>query len=253
MSTAQTLPPDSLAALASLETQRLAARMVQDVFAGVFRQALQADGTPDVALLGEVAGHCADWCRSAADDEARALRLALLISGLDQWGLAYTQTFQLTAIHPLSALIGGLRTRLDPQAEARFQRYFEQLEDDQFAAVDFKVALRRSIHLALWHALAASTVKEEVEAIVQSLGSLMLALARRWPELGWRLLADALAHIQIALLSANPPPSALAQEGTQQLFASLRHALDDAAYQQIAAHAGQAVMAWQQAARAQAN
>ncbi len=253
MSTAQPLPPDSLAPLVSPETQRLAARMVQDIFSGVFRQALQADGTPDVALLGEVAGHCADWCRAADSDEARALRLALLISGLDQWGLAYTQTFQLTAIHPLTALIGGLRTRLDPQAEALFQRYFEQLEDDESAAVDFKVALRRSIHLALWHALAASASSDEVEAIVHALGSLMLALARRWPALGWRLLADALAHIQIALLSANPPPSALAQEGTQQLFASLRHALDDSSYQQITAHAGQAVMAWQQAARGKAH
>lgn len=249
MSTAHSIPADQLAMLASPETQRLAARMVQDVFAGVFRQALLADGTPDVGLLGEVAGHCADWCRAASDDDARALRLALLISGLDQWGLAYTQTFQLAAIHPLTALIGGLRTRLDARADTLFQRYFEQIDQVECDVVDFKVALRRGIHLALWHALAASDSSDEAEAIVQSLGSLMLALERRLPELGWRLVADALAHIQIALLSAQPPASTLAQEGTQQLFASLRHALPEARYQAIVAHAGQAVVAWQQAVR----
>ncbi|MDD2885856.1 MAG: hypothetical protein PHT48_12540 [Dechloromonas sp.] len=250
MPSAHPIPADPLAALASPETQRLAARMVQDVFAGVFRQGLLAEGAPDVGILGEVAGHCADWCRAASDDEARALRLALLIGGLDQWGLAYTQTFQLTAIHPLTALIGGLRTRLDVRADSLFQRYFEQLAQDEFAAVDFKVALRRSIHLALWHALAASESADEGAAIVQSLGSLMLALEQRLPELGWRLVADALAHIQIALLAAQPPASALAQDGTQQLFASLQHALPAARYQAIVAHAGQAVVAWQQAGRA---
>ena len=69
------------------------------------------------------------------------------------------------------------------------------------------------------------------------------------PELGWRLLADALANIQIALLSDLAPKSPLAQEGTQQLFASLRHALPAERYQAILAHAGQAVGAWQQASR----
>jgi hypothetical protein len=63
------------------------------------------------------------------------------------------------------------------------------------------------------------------------------------------LLADALANIQIALLSDLVPKSPLAQEGTQQLFASLRHALPAERYQAILAHAGQAVGAWQQASR----
>jgi hypothetical protein len=104
---------------------------------GVFRQAAANDGAPDVGVLGEVAAQCANWCRAGGSDEARALRLALLISGLDQWGLAYTQAFGLTAIHPLTALIGGLRTRLDAREESRFQQYFEQLDAVESDAIDF--------------------------------------------------------------------------------------------------------------------
>jgi len=250
MTTPSPPPADQLAALVNPDTQRLAARMAQDVFAGVFRQAAANDGTPDVGILGEVAAQCANWCRAGGSDEARALRLALLISGLDQWGLAYTQAFGLTAIHPLTALIGGLRTRLDVREETLFQRYFEQVDVIESAAVDFKVDLRRGIHLALWHAMVACESNEQVEAIVHTLGSLMVALDQKMPELGWRLVADALAHIQIGLLSGQTPASPLAQEGTQQLFASLRHALPEERYQSILAHSGQAVVAWQQSVRA---
>lgn len=249
MSTAAQLSPDQLASLTDAGTQRLAARMAQDVFTGVFRQAVAGDGAPDVGVLGEVASHCYNWCLAGGSDAARAARLALLISGLDQWGLAYTQAFGLTAIHPLTALIGGLRTRLDAQADNRFQKYFEQIDTVETDALDFKVELRRSIHLALWHAMAACESNSQVESIVQTLGSLLLALDQRMPELGWRLVADALANIQICLLSKSAPDSSAAQEGTQQLFASLRHAMPQERYQQIMAHAGQAVVAWQQAKR----
>ncbi len=249
MTTAAPIPADPLAALAGTDTQRLAARMVQDVFAGVFRQSAMVDAAPDVGMLGEVAAHCFDWCRAAATDEARALRLALLVSGLDQWGLAYTQAFSLEAIHPLSALIGGLRTRLDARDDMLFQRYFAQINEVEAAAIDFKVDLRRGIHLALWHAMAACETQEQVQAIVQVLGSLLVTLERQMPELGWRLLADALASIQMVMLSPHAPTSTQAQEGTQQLFAALRHALPAERYQAILAHAGQAVVAWQQAAR----
>jgi hypothetical protein len=53
------------------------------------------------------------------------------------------------------------------------------------------------------------------------------------PLLGWRLLADALASIQIGLLSDDPAAhGALAQEeATRQLFAALRQALPAAQYQ----------------------
>jgi hypothetical protein len=61
MTTAAPIPSDQLASLTNADTQRLAARMAQDVFAGVFRQAAAADAAPDVGVLGEVAAHCANW------------------------------------------------------------------------------------------------------------------------------------------------------------------------------------------------
>lgn len=247
MTSAVQIPADPFATLANSETQRLAARMAQDAFAAVFRMAVSADG--EVGELGELAGRCYNWSQAVADDEARALRLALLVAGLDAWGLAYTQAFHLNAIPALTALIGGLRTRLDATADARFQQQFAMLADNEFAAVDFKVELRRSIHLALWHAMAACETAEQAAGLVRPLGSLLLGLNEQMPELGWRLIADALASIQISLL-ADPAASARAQEGTQQLFAALRHALPGERYQAILAHSGQAVVAWQQARRA---
>lgn len=248
MNAVTTIPEDPLAALADAELQRLAARMAQDVFGGVFRQAVSADGVADATALAEVAARCANWCRAAGSGEGRALRLALLISGLDQWGLAYSQAFQLTAIPALSELVGRLRTGIDAQGDALFQRYFAQIDEDEAAAIDFKIALRRAIHLALWHAMAACETAEQAGNIVRPLGGLMLALDQRMPELGWRLLADALASIQISLLN-DASASVVAQEATQTLFASLRHALPAERYQAILAHSGQAVVAWQRAAR----
>ena len=249
MSAAAPIPADPLADLADADLQRLAARMAQDVFGGVFRLAALPDGEKDAATLGEIAERCFNWSRAGGGEDARALRLALLVSGLDQWGLAYTQAFQLAAIPPLSALLGGLRNRLDVAADARFQRHFATLNDAETAAIDFKIELRRAIHLALWHAMAACETSAQVEAIVRALGSLMLGLNERMPEFGWRLLADALASMQMALLAAPDGVSAAAQEGTRQLFASLRHALPDERYQAILAHSGQAVLAWQRARR----
>jgi len=251
MSTANPIPDDPLAGLADAEVQRLAARMAQDVFAACFRLAVSPDSEADAGVLAGMAERCDNWCRAAGSDDARAARLALLIAGLDAWGLAYTQAFQLQAIPALTGLIGGLRTRLDAPADARFQQQFALLTDNECAAVDFKVELRRSIHLALWHAMAACETGEQASGLVQPLGSLLLGLNEQMPVLGWRLIADTLASIQISLL-ADPAASANAQAGTQQLFAALRHALPEERYQTILAHSGQAVVAWQQARRAQA-
>ena len=64
--------------------------------------------------VGQLEQQCRNWCQAGSSPEARAARMALLISGLDQWGLAYSQAFSLTAIPALSALIGTLRNGLDP-------------------------------------------------------------------------------------------------------------------------------------------
>ena len=245
------IPADQLAPLVNPDTQKLAARMAQDVFAGLFRQAVSSDGPSDESVLAEVGARCYNWCLAGGSAEGQALRMALLISGLDQWGLAYSQAFKLQAIPALTALIGSLRTRLDSQGDALFQKYFAQLDEVESDAIDFKIDLRRSIHLALWHAMAACETAEQVEGILQPLGSLMVALNERMPELGWRLLADALASIQIGMLADGANVSAVAQDGTQKLFSGLRQALPAERYQAILAYSGQAVVAWQRARQAQ--
>lgn len=250
MTTAATLPADDFSPLVDADTQRLAARMAQDIFAGIFRQVAATETAADEQAAG-LESRCRNWCQAGGSAEGQAMRLALLIAGLDQWGLAYSQAFRLAAIPALSALLGGLRNGLDSRADALFLRYFSQLDSDEGAAIDFKVELRRAIHLALWHAMAACETADEAQAIALPLGSMMLALERQMPELGWRLIADALANIQVALL--NNPLTPLAQDSTQQLFAALSQALPAERYRMILATSAQVVQAWQQARRAAAH
>ena len=246
---APSLPVDQLADLADRDSQRLAARLAQEVFSSVFRMAFSTSEEEQGKTLGEVTAHLLEWSRSAASPEAATLRLALLISGLDQWGLAYTQTFNLTAIPALSALLGALRSQLDARADALFQGYFQQIEEIETDAIDFKVDLRRGIHLALWHALIACETADEAQAIAQVLGSLMLTLNQRMPALGWRLLADALAHIQIYLLDDNGKIGDIGRQGTQQLLAAQSKALPQTTYQAIQRQSSQVILGWQQARR----
>lgn len=246
---APSLPVDQLAELADRDSQRLAARLAQEVFSSVFRMAFSTSEEEQGKTLGEVTAHLLEWSRSAASPEAATLRLALLVSGLDQWGLAYTQTFNLTAIPALSALLGALRSQLDARADALFQGYFQQIEEIETDAIDFKVDLRRGIHLALWHALIACETADEAQAIAQVLGSLMLTLNQRMPALGWRLLADALAHIQIYLLDDNGKIGDIGRQGTQQLLAALSKALPQTTYQAIQRQSSQVILGWQQARR----
>jgi hypothetical protein len=247
MTQASNLPDDPLAALAPPEDQRQAARMAQDAFARLFRLGVEGDAAALAAASGELESACRAWCAAAAGDEARALRLALLAAGIDQWALAYAQAFELAQLPGPSVLLGALRSGLDAVADARFQQQFENIERGEMHAIDFKVELRRAIHLALWHAMAACDDPAEAERIMGRLGGMMLALIERMPLVGWRLVADALAHIQIRLLGDTAP---LAQEATQRLFEALRQSLPEARYRELLAAAGQAVMAWQQARRA---
>jgi len=246
MTHASTLPDDPLAHLVPPHEQREAARMAQDAFTRLFRLGVEGDVTAQAEGLQALANACRQWCAAASADEARALRLALLASAIDQWGLAYSQAFELGHLPGPGALLGALRADLDAVADARFQQQFENVERAEMHAIDFKVELRRGIHLALWHAMAASDDAAEATRLMRSLGGMMLALIERMPEVGWRLVADALAHVQIRLLSENAP---LAQETTQQLFEALRCSLPAETHRDILAVAGQAVLAWQQARR----
>ncbi|MFV0284499.1 MAG: hypothetical protein ACK5JE_12015 [Castellaniella sp.] len=246
MTDARPEPDDPLAALAPPGIQAEAADLARDAFTQAFRHAASA---PAAFPLEALRRQCQDWVRAAADNEARALRMALLLAGLDQWGLAFSQAFGIQAIPPLTALIGSLRTGLDPADDARFQRQFEALDETETAAIDFKIGLRRQINLALWHAMSAGENLEAVKPVIQVLGSQLLALETNMPQLGWRLVSDTLAHIQIRLLE-DPDATGLAQSGTQCLFASLRQAWTKAHYDQVMAQATQAVRTWQQARRA---
>ncbi len=236
---------DPLATRTPPEVQTEAADLARDAFTRAFRHAASDSS---VFPLDALRTQCLDWVRADPDTGTRAVRMALLLTGLDQWGLAYSQAFGIQAIPPLTALIGALRTGLPPEDDARFLQQFEGLDATEAAAIDFKVALRHQIHLALWHAMAAGASLEAVEPVIQTLGSQLLALDAGMPELGWRLVADTLAHIQIRLLE-DPGATALTQSGTQCLFASLRQAWPKERHDRIMAQATQAVLTWQQARR----
>lgn len=246
---AATIPEDLLAALVGVDAQKLAARMAQDGFAKVFRLSLEADDEGRAAAVAAFAEAIGNWSRAAGDEDAAALRLALVVTGLDQWGLAYTQAFGLAGIPALSELIGALRTGLDARGDARFQTQFAAVEAAEGNAIDFKVDLRRGIHLALWHAMIASEEREQASAILVRLGGMMFALVQQMPSLGWRLVADALAHVQIQCLAEGLAAEGLASEMNASLFASLASELPADCRDRVMAHAAQAVLAWQQARR----
>ena len=146
-------------------------------------------------------------------------------------------------------LLGGLRSALDAADDARFQRAFAAIEAAENDAIDFKMELRRNIHLALWHAMIACADREEARPIAAALGGMLVALTSRMPVLGWRLSADALANIQLRCLSDPAASTELARESTEGLFVALRQALPREVSETMFAQAGQVVIAWQQARR----
>lgn len=243
------LAADALAVAVSPDVQRQAARMAQDAFAQVFRLTLTADDAGRNEGIDRLAGQLRNWARAGDGDEARSLRLALLVAGMDQWGLAYAQAFEIAALPGLTELLGGLRTELDARQEVEFERQFAALDAAETNGVDFKVELRRGIHLALWHAMIASEEEVEAKRILNSLGSMMLALIQTMPQVGWRLVADALAHIQIRCLAEALAGEGLARETTEGLFGALGQALPKETRDKLFAHSTQAVLAWQQARR----
>ena len=243
-------PNDGLAALAAPEVQRLAARMAQDAFTRIFRLSMEGDEAALQAALLELGARAGNWARAADGDEARALRLALLVGGIDQWGLAYTQAFELAALPAVSVLLGGLRNGLDAAADARFQRMYAAVEQAEGDAVDFKMELRRNIHLALWHAMIACDDADDAAPILAALGGMLVGLVQRMPLLGWRLAADTLAHIQLRCLSDAAASTEQARETNAALFTALRQNLPREISEPMFAHANQAVIAWQRARRA---
>ena len=186
----------------------------------------------------------------AAGDEAHALRLALLLSGLDQWGQAWSNAYGAGAMTGLSELLGILRDALDPATEAAVQKAFARLGADEASGFSFKAELKKSIFVALWHTLISEEDRENAATIANQLGSMLLGTLQAMPENGWIIVASALADIQIRCLAHNLAQAGLAQEMTQELFAALAKELSAADRTRILGGAGQAVAAWQQAQRA---
>lgn len=244
------MPADPLAALASASLQQQAARSAQDAFGRLFRLSVEASEEERREGVAELQRALSNWAAAAGEPDASALRLALLLAGLDQWGMAWTRAFGLVAIPALTELIGALCTGLEPETEARFLRQFEALAAAEENAIDFKVELRRGIHLALWHSAIAAESREEALRLTAELGSQLLALVRDMPLAGWRLAADALAHIQIRCLADGLATEGVGQEATQALFAALARELPADRRDMVMAHATQAVIAWQRAGRA---
>jgi hypothetical protein len=242
------LPQDSLISLASRDVQQQAARLVQEAFAAAFRLSIETSAEQRQSALEKLAGHLTEWAGMASRDEA-LLRRTLLLSGLDQWGLAFSDTFGAKALAGVSVLVGLLRNELDAQEEAISQGYLERLQDEEGAAFDFKVLLRRELHLALWHSMIATEDREEAESIMRHLGGLLLAVYEQMPTHGWRLLADALASIQMRCLSQGLAIEGIAQETTQSLFVSLASALPEVICSRVMEQSSDAVRAWQDARR----
>ena len=251
-SSTETFPPpaDRFAEFVAPDEQRLAARMAQDAFTRMFRLTLTDDDAGLQPAAAEIGRRARNWVDAAEGGDARALRLALLVSGIDQWRLAWCQAFGLATIPGITALLGTLRSGLDAAEDERFQRKLAAIEQVESDAVDFKLELRRNIHLALWHAMIACDDRDEALAILAVLGGMLVALVYRMPTLGWRMVADTLAHIQLRCLTDAAAGADLARETTQDLFAALRQALPRETFEPMLAHANQAVITWHQSRRA---
>lgn len=252
----QTAPEDALATLVPVEAQQQAARHAQDGFSHVFRDTLEGAATDRGKRVLEIAQALLAWSREGAA-AATPARQALILAGLDHWGLAYSQVFGGAALAGLTALVGAVRDGLAETqdatvaAEAACQAAFSRLHEEEAYGFSFKAALRREIHLALWHAMIADEERESALGLASFLGSLMLALRKSMPASGWRILADTLAHIQIRCLAHGLAAEGLAQESTQALLQALSREMPAEEWRRICAHAAQALLAWQQASRQQ--
>ncbi|MDP5240172.1 hypothetical protein Q9Q94_11575 [Uliginosibacterium sp. 31-16] len=246
--TQQTLPADPMADLAPRDVQLQAARLVHEAFAAALRLSADGEGKQLEDALARLASHLREWSRMATT-EAAHLRMALLLSGLDQWGLAYSKAFGAATLAGLSAILADLRDSMDLAEEGACQHFLDALHADETAALEFKIAFRRELHLSLWHTMIAAENREQAEVLLKLLGGMLLALNRAMPNLGWRLVADASASIQIRCLQHGLAASGLEQEMTENLFAGLQAELPEAERELVNQLAAEAVSAWQEARR----
>jgi hypothetical protein len=244
----QTLPTDPFFDLAPRDVQLQAARLVQEVFAASLRLTAQGESKQLDDALARLADHLREWSRMTTP-EAAELRLAMVLWGLDQWGLAYNQAFGAPVLQGLSVILADLRDCLDLSEEAMCQRFLDTLRQEEASALDFKIAFRRELHLSLWHTLVAAESRQQAEALLKLLGGLLLALCRAMPTLGWRLVADALASIQIRCLQHGLVLDQQAQEMTEELFSGLARELPEDVRDLVTTHSAEAVRVWREASQ----
>ncbi len=242
------LPTDTLLPLASDEVQQQAARLVQEAFSVALRLAAGAQGLPREEAVARLGGHLREWAGMSSAEQTH-LRLALLLNGIDQWGLAYSKLLNPAELAGVSMLLEDLRGGLDLGSEGLCQRFLDTLREDEVSALSYKIAFRRELHLSLWHALIAAEQREEAEPLLSLLVGLLLALLSAMPGVGWRLIADAMASIQIRCLQHGLATEGLAREMTESLFAALSEALPEALRAQVVEHSAEAVRAWREATR----
>lgn len=244
------MPTDSFEELAPRDVQIQAARLVQEAFAAALRLSAAQGGESKQLdeALGRLADHLREWSRMAPM-EAAHLRMALVLAGLDQWGLAYSKAFGPGVLAGVSTILADLRDGLGVEEEAACQRFMDSLHDLDAAAIEYKIALRRELHLSLWHTMIATEDRAQAEALMSLLGGMLLALNKLMPILGWRLIADALSMIQIRCLQHGLASEGLGMEMTQGLFAGLLAELPEASAKLVTDHSAEAVRAWQEARR----
>jgi len=249
---------DPVADLAPHALQREAARLAQEAFALAFRQTLEGQGEERPQIIAQIVQRLMGWANDKREGEAgdhhagRYLRQAMLLSGLDQWGLAYAQVYGPSAMTGLSAMVAGLRAGLDGGGESEgYQAFFERLGNEETAAFSFKSDLRQAIHMALWHTMIATENRGEALQLLQQLGGMMLALPQAMPQHGWMILANTLADIQIRCLAHALAAEGLGQEMTQELFGALAKQLPGELRSQVMGNAARTVLEWQQTNRAQ--
>ena len=239
---------DPLAEQLPRDIQIQAARLAQDGFAHSFRSTLETPSGERQQSIAEAAVRLAKWANEPADTKCSALRLGVLLSGLDQWGLAYSQIFGAPSMAGLSELVSMLRAAT-PDKGAAATESIQRINEIEACAFSFKAELRKAIHLALWHAMIEEEDRENATDILRQLGGMMLRLLETAPEFGWIVIAHTLADIQIRCLAHGLATTGLAQEMTQELFGALNQQLPGEQRKKIMSGATQTVIAWQQSAR----
>lgn len=232
---------DTYLSLMSAERQREAATVIQDAFTRTLRATVEHPAQERRAVVEEILERLLAW-QGGGTEEGTLLHQAATLLGLDQWGQAYTALVGAGALTGLSELVGALRDRLGN--EVACQVFFQNLAEEDEKGFTFKVQLHSALHVALWHAAIAESEAQAAQEISAHLGGLMLGLFNSMPRLGWVVVAKSLADIQTTCLEHGLAQEGLAQQVTQQLFASLAQQMPETWRQQTLAGADEMVREW---------